>query len=318
MSDAIRARDLKKALTLIEGDAHINERDHGGWTPFILACENGLLEVAKVLKEKGESPTQESSFGWTAMTQASEHGHVEVVKWLIEVGASVKDVSNNDKLTPMFLALQNGHVDVAEVLLAHGAKLDDVNHEKTPTIINTVYYGQLESLKWLVSKGADLKVRCKNYGNSILLQACKGGHIEIVRYLKSIGQLKLDDVNNYSSNAMVFAVNAPSLPLVELLFSYGWKLPEGFQSPLVGVHDVKTLDVLLDHGLVLDTETNFSSTPLSYAAYNGQLDVVKRMIERGADPKRRDKDGKNAYDMAVYGTHNQGTAEVAAFLTQFN
>merc|ERR1712079_67482 len=42
-----------------------------------------------------------------------------------------------------------------------------------------------------------------------------------------------------------------------------------------------------------------NSTPLHNAAEGGHLDTVKFLIEKGANPKLKDKKGRTAYDYAV-------------------
>lgn len=317
LSEAAKAGDLAKVRELLAGGANHLESDHGGWTPFIRACEHGHLEIAKLLLEKGSGPNDTSGFGWSALGQASEGGHLDVVKWLISVGADVNLIKNSDKVTPLWQAIVHGHVAVAEELRSNGADIAIVDYEKTPLLIGAVRKNQVMSVTWLSLQGADFSIRCDSYGNTAFLEACKHGFVEMVEYFHSLGPLDLADQNRYDSNPMSFAVNSGNLDLVKLLFKYGWKYIAGQQSPLIGVQNVETLNCLVDQGLSLDCKTRYGTTPLSYAAYNGQLDLVKRMIELGADPRRRDADGKNAYDMAVSGSHNN-VAETIKYLAQFN
>lgn len=318
LTKAAIAGDLGKVQELLDKGANFNETDHGGWTPFIRACEHGHLKIAKLLKERGATVNTTSSFGWSALGQASENGHLKVVKWLLKKGADVKSATNSDKVTPLWQAVVHGHVQVAAELRSRGAEIEIVDYEKTPLLIGAVRRNQVASVTWLSLEGADFKVRCASYGNTAFLEACKHGFVEMVEYLHAMGPLDLAGENNYDSNPMSFAVNSHNLDLVKLLFSYGWKYIEGQQSPILGVNDVETLDYLLDKGLPLEYQTRYGTTPLSYAAYNGQLPIVKRLVERGADPRRRDSDGKNAYDMAVSGQPHNKTEATVEYLSQFN
>ena len=49
---------------------------------------------------------------------------------------------------------------------------------------------------------------------------------------------------------------------------------------------------------------------LHFAAYNGRLAIVKRLLQRGVDPSTRNKDGKTALDYA----RERGNSEVVALL----
>ena len=59
-----------------------------------------------------------------------------------------------------------------------------------------------------------------------------------------------------------------------------------------------------------DTHLDFSSTPLHFAAANGHLDIVMKLIEYNADVKIKTHSGKNAYFFAV----EYGYVEVANYL----
>jgi ankyrin repeat protein len=75
------------------------------------------------------------------------------------------------------------------------------------------------------------------------------------------------------------------------------------------------VEVLLTKG---EVEVNgpgiTGNTPLMWAAYAGQLDVVKMMVQKyGADPKRVNEDGENAIILAA----NNGHRSVMRFLEDY-
>jgi len=57
---------------------------------------------------------------------------------------------------------------------------------------------------------------------------------------------------------------------------------------------------------------NHGRSALHGAAINGRLAIVKRLLERGADPTLRDKDGDTALDDA----RQYGHSEVVALLSE--
>lgn len=87
------------------------------------------------------------------------------------------------------------------------------------------------------------------------------------------------------------------------------------ESPIIGVPTIEMLDFLLSKGLSLNVASKYGTTPLSYAAYNGRLEMVKAMVARGADPKHKDKDGLTARDSALSGvSYNPTAAQCAEYL----
>ena len=59
--------------------------------------------------------------GVTPLFVACQQGHVDVARLLLDNGAEV----DRNGATPLFVACQNGHVDAARLLLEHGWTRDE-------------------------------------------------------------------------------------------------------------------------------------------------------------------------------------------------
>src|SRR5262245_42124717 len=53
--------------------------------------------------------------------------------------------------------------------------------------------------------------------------------------------------------------------------------------------DVAAVRKLLDEGVPVDAKSRYGATALSFASHKGQLEVVKLLLERGADPDVKDR-----------------------------
>jgi ankyrin repeat protein len=62
----------------------INKSDNHGWTPLHISCENGYLEIVKLLIENGVDINKFDNDGWTSLHTSCENGHLEIVKLLIK------------------------------------------------------------------------------------------------------------------------------------------------------------------------------------------------------------------------------------------
>jgi ankyrin repeat protein len=56
--------------------------------------------------------------------------------------------------------------------------------------------------------------------------------------------------------------------------------------------------VLLSHGANANLAAGTGITPLSWAVRTGDLELIKALVQAGADPDRRNKDGTTAADEA--------------------
>lgn len=131
--DEVRARCAAGGVEPGVGRTPREGADLSGWpedTPFLkgdavsdafyIACRNGHLEVAKLLREAGAEIEATGYFGATALHWAAINGHAEVVRWLVSEGA---DPSRRD---PKFdgdapgWAREGGHASLAEELDQEG------------------------------------------------------------------------------------------------------------------------------------------------------------------------------------------------------
>ena len=75
----------------------------------------------------------------------------------------------------------------------------------------------------------------------------------------------------------------------------------------------RMVSALLRTGINVDIRNIAGETPLIAAAEVGSEEIVRLLLERGADPKATDIDGDTAYDIAV----NKGHDAVAALLGSY-
>ncbi|MDG0876263.1 ankyrin repeat domain-containing protein [Paenibacillus thiaminolyticus] len=143
------------------------------------------------------------------------------------------------------------------------------------------------------------------------------GGEEAVRYVAAHGA-KLNALNRVKSNAydQAYYGNKRNIPLIHEL---GLDVPKDGGSTLrtaVADRDRKTVEWLLDHGADINFNARdmvypYQATPLTVAARNGDLAMVRYVIERGADATLSETDSERAYTFAVSGNY----AEMAAYLT---
>ncbi|TRM67250.1 ankyrin repeat protein, partial [Schizophyllum amplum] len=69
---------------------------------------------------------------------------------------------------------------------------------------------------------------------------------------------------------------------------------------------------LLNKGVDINAQTGCGWTPLHFAAYSGQLDVVRLLVERHCDIHARSKDGEESLHLACVYAY----AEIAHLLIE--
>lgn len=157
---------------LLENGAEVHAQTQTGDTALTYACENGHTDVAEVLLNYNAKLEHESEGGRTPLMKACRAGHICTVKFLINKGAMVNRTTTNNDHTPLSLACAGGHQTVVELLL---------------------------------KSGADPFHRLKD-NSTMLIEAAKGGHIDVVRllldYPSSVVQVDLGVLPAQGSNVL--------------------------------------------------------------------------------------------------------------------
>lgn len=157
--------DLVKLL--VSYGADVNHKSKVGSSPLFMACEHFHSNRARqVLLGKPDVPHQ-----------------LELVKYLVENGADVKEAGRNGN-TPLLAAALSGFKDPSLVayLLDKGADPNAKNSEGSTTLHFAAAKGCLETVKELVSHGAQLEV-VDAERMTPLQRACCACHDEVVEWI---------------------------------------------------------------------------------------------------------------------------------------
>lgn len=113
-------------------------------------------------------------------------------------------------------------------------------------------------------------------GTDLLMESCRAGHTEMARALLTVGEMTPAEKNNLGMMALHFALLSGTSETVQLLLEHG----ANCHMPV----DASALDAPLNQ---FQQEQNFlpddSVTPLLMAVALGRVDLVRQLLEAGAD-----------------------------------
>ena len=153
-------------------------------TPLILAADNGNMNMACLLLEKGAEPNMANENGVTPLHMAACRGHHHVVELLLDRGA--KQNTANDGSTPLLYAADKGYKDVVLLLLKRGADPNIAGPRGYTPLHAAAYKGHKGVAQILLSNGAELDI-VNEAGSTPLFQAVCGEHARIVNLLLDRG-----------------------------------------------------------------------------------------------------------------------------------
>ena len=203
----------------------------------------------------------------TALHQAVRQDEVQAVERLLAQGADVNATDEYGR-TPLHLA---DDPKIAEMLLAKGASLNAPdNTGNTPLHIAAVY-GNVEVMKLLIVKGAEVNARAPVSGWTPLHSAALQGQLEAAKVLLAAGA---------DPNAKASLGDTP--------LHFG--AMKGYD---------QLVALLLDKGADVNAKGNNALTALHYAAEKGYRSVMEVLIAHGADVTAKDNNGKTPLALAV-------------------
>jgi ankyrin repeat protein len=257
--EAVRRRDQKALDTLLRAKADVNAAQPDGATALAWAVHLGQREMAHALIKAGAN-----------VNATDEHGE-----------------------TPLTLAAANGDGGLVQKLLAAGAKADAARWNGETPLLLAAGAGSLDGVKALVARGVDVNAAEPRLGQTALMWAAAEGHSEVVRGLVEAGA-SVNAASKSGFTPLLFAAVKGDVPSIKLLLVAGadpnHSLPSGGRPLMVALAYRRTAaGVALLEGGALATARNERTglTPLHVAAQQGDLTMVRALLDRKADPNAR-------------------------------
>ncbi len=292
---------------LCQHGANVNSRNLLGCTPLYLAATKGHKEVVQILCQHGANVDSQNGPDCTPLYIAAEEGHKEVVQILCQHGANVDRQNSPDDCTPLYLAATKGHKEVVQILCQHGANVNSRNgaDQLTP-LFHAIEFGHKEIVQILCAHKPEVDVETGKDHLTPLYIAARDGRHEILEILAQ-HTTAIDKENGPTKyTALEVAALNGHLKCVEILCqkhanvnhvdSNG--IPLIFCPAQNGHHAV--LEVLLANKAEVDKECTITkTTALEHAAQRGHVEVIRILLQHGANPKHQNQAGKNALLYAI-------------------
>lgn len=169
----------------------------------------------------------------------------------------------------------------------------------------------------LTLRGLDLNVRNEK-GEPGLTVALRQGSLSVADFLLAQLNLDVEARNPQGETALMMAALKGHLPQARRLIARQAEVNKPGWTPL---HYAATSDtpasldmvrLLLEHHAYIDAESPNRSTPLMMAAHYGKPEVVRLLLEEGADPLLRNEQGLTAIDFAQRAQRPEAANLIAA------
>ena len=219
-----------------------------------------------------------------ALVQALDRGDLPRIERLVGGGADVNSRNGQGK-TPLIVAAKAGDAALVRKLIAAGADVNQITDNGGTALMFAAIGGDLATVRALLASGAEVNV-VGGFDWTALMVATVKGHVDVVRALIDAGaDANLPDI--YGWTPLMRAVYADRVEVVQALLEWP--------------------------ALDLEHHNDQGATALHFAAAGGDEVLVRRLLDRGANPMSQDREGRTPSQRALASGH----ANVAEILETY-
>jgi ankyrin repeat protein len=335
---AVERDDVEIVDLLIRAGARVTARTREGVTPLQLAATNGNGPmIDRLLKAGADSNAALTLAGDSALMMAARTGKTDAIRVLLEAGANVNAKESWGGTTALMWAVSEGHAEAARTLIAAGADINARSNYvaaangrgfegRTPLASSTdakpvefasgwltplmlaAREGNVELTGILVTAGADVNAIAGD-GKTALAMAIFNGNYEAASLLVD----NKADVNKADAQRFTPLFWTVDRRNMETAPNFPWIVTS---DPMPLIH--KLLDAGANPNALVNNTPRARmregsprivfATALMRAAFAGDLELVKLLLARGADPNVISRDGETMLSAAsglafIHGYH---------------
>ena len=355
MSEAAAVGNAAIIKILLKAGADMNSRNREGQTALMAVARTGRVDAARLLLDAGADVNATEQWGGqSALMWASAQKQPAMVKLLVERGADVnargsirdwqrritaetrpKDMDRGG-LTPLLYAAREGCLECAQYLVEGKADINLTDPNRESPLVLALINMRFDTAAYLISAGADVD-KWDLYGRTPLFAAVdvgtlpRGGRPDIP---------SLDDTTPLQVIQMLLDKGAN--PNIQLKLRPPFRaviLDRGTDNAILTIgatpllraskagDNPEAIQLLLDHGALVDLPNSLGITPLLTAAGMGHGDNASRgkfntdedglkaiqiLVKAGADINARNTEGQTALHSAA----QKGWNKVIRFLVE--
>jgi ankyrin repeat protein len=263
--------DIGQVNQAIDGGAYLNVHGDGNTKPLHLAARYGHEVVVDLLLTSNADFDPRNDDKRTPLHLAARYGHGAVVDILLKFKAAV-DVRDCDKMTPLHLAAEKGHEAIVHSLLKSKADVNALTGNNKTPLRFAVDHGHANVTKMLLDADANFVTR------EMIDLAIQRGYVGVASLLEC--RLHTNSVD------LIRAALLPEPAFIQSLIDQGVNINLVFK-------DENSNWRMLEGKTALHVA----------AASTGDMDVIRLLLDAGADRTVRDSNGNTAAQLAVEHQH---------------
>ena len=270
LHESVRRGDLAAVNAVLARGADVNAPTRYGVTPLGLAALNGDTAIVRRLLDAGANPNAPTPGGETPLMTAARVGRLDAVTLLLDRGAAVDAKTSPREQTALVWAVTENHPDVVRLLVGRGA---NVNARTAVTMPRGEYVPGRAGRTAGPGLIRQRALPTPEGGMTPLLFAVRDGNRDMMRLLLELGA-DIEQTSGNRTSPLVIALLNGQVGLATELFARG--------------ANPNAADDYRRAALFAAVELrNANRNALLFGDGRDPLDLIRALLEKGADPNLR-------------------------------
>ncbi len=266
-------------------DTNINDAE--GKTIIMHAIRNNAKKFAYrfVQKLKRDYNLYYSVKSWSLLKYASRYDNPKIIEFLIENEVEYPKSIEHDQLSPLVLASSYSSTETLRLLLKNKAKVNESFNGDIP-IIRAIRKNRFNNIKFLIESGANLNRRYYNLWTPLMYSA-RYSNLNIFNLLLTNTKNKTQISKSKLNLLMLAVLKKDNVGVLKRIYERR-----------------KILKIKLDDKNIL------GKTALIFAVRSNNINSVKYLLSKGADPMIKDIENHDSFYFAQTRGYNRVLQEL--------
>ena len=284
-------------------DANVNAQGYLGRTPLTISALRGHENITRLLLARKAIVDLDDDEGTTPLMNAVQMNKVTIAKLLMENGANVH-AKDNEHRTILHRAARNGDYDLVKLLLDRNCDARAVTTFGDTPFLDAVCSNNMKVVDLFAEREVDGSSDQNNLGTTCVHAAAEEGNLQMLVRLLNAGA-KPDLIDRVGRSALLVAAMEGRHAVIQPLLSLGLAVdgPVGSHwTPLGTACEggyLRFVEILPQNEANIHLAAKHTNmTPIHHAAAMRKPQIIRKLVDFGADIFSRDRYGNSAIDYA--------------------
>jgi len=300
LSIAIAQKQLKVVEYLLQGESITLQGKSASSNAISIALANAEIDLAIKLLEARKQSALEQTTLLHIYAQAIKQGQLAFIGTLIK-GEYLKAIKNIPlEETPIGLAITANNTEIFKRLVKSFPLTNPQNSSQVSYLLLATKQNLTEISQQLIALNVDNSIQDEQ-GRNALWYAADHGNEQLIKIL-SLVTTAIDQADFRGHTPLMRAVSTNCYNCAKLLVEQGadpqkMSLNDNSALMFAAQGKAKILALFISKGASIGERNGQSFTPLMLAIQSDCFACLRTLLDAGANPRRKNKQGDNAFDL---------------------